>query len=77
MPYIGIHPSGVTLDGYKTDLMFCITTDETTACGSGVQVNAGGSSTVSASDLGDPSNMYLNVTNLSPDTEGSYKVTIV
>ena len=60
-----------------TDLMFCITTDEATACASGVQVNAGTSSTVSASALGDPSNMYLNVTNLSPDTEGSYKVTIV
>ena len=60
-----------------TNLMFCITTDETTACGSGVQVNAGESATVSASDLGDPADMYLNVTNLSPDTEGSYRVTIV
>ena len=60
-----------------TNLMFCITTDETIACGSGVQVNAGGSTTVSASDLGDPADMYLNVTNLSPDTDGSYKVTIV
>ena len=60
-----------------TDLMFCITTDEVTSCPSGVQVNAGESITVPASDLGDPSNMYLNVTNLSPDTEGSFRVSIV
>lgn len=60
-----------------TDLMYCITTDEVTSCPAGVQVNAGESVTVSASDLGDPANMYLNVTNLSPDTEGSYSVTIV
>ena len=60
-----------------TDLMFCITTDEVTSCPAGVQVNAGESVTVSASDLGDPANMYLNVTNLDPDVEGSYKVTIV
>ena len=60
-----------------TNLMFCITTDEVTACATGVQVNAGTSNTVSASDLGDPSNMYLNVTNLDPATAGSYRVTIV
>jgi len=60
-----------------TNLMFCITTDEVTACASGMQVFAGGSTTVSASDLGDPADMYLNVTNLSPDTDVSYRVTIV
>ena len=51
--------------------------NEVTSCPSGVQVNAGETVTVPASDLGDPSNMYLNATNLSTDTEGSYRVTIV
>ena len=57
-----------------TDLMFCLSATEGEACTDGITVASGTSQTVNASELGDVSNTFLNVTNLSPDTEGSYSV---
>jgi len=59
-----------------TDLMFCLSPTEGTACTAGVTVTPGTTQTVNASELGDISYTFLNVTNLSSDTEGEYSVTI-
>ena len=57
-----------------TDLMFCLSATEGEACTDGITVASGTSQTVNASELGDVSYTFLNVTNLSPDTEGQYSV---
>ena len=57
-----------------TDLMFCLSATEGEACTAGITVASGTSQTVNASELGDVSNTFLNVTNLDPATEGSYSV---
>jgi len=57
-----------------TDLLFCLSATEGEACTEGITVASGTSQTVNASELGDVSYTFLNVTNLSPDTEGSYSV---
>ena len=57
-----------------TDLMFCLSATEGEACADGITVASGTSQSVNASELGDVSNAYLNVTNLDPATEGSYSV---
>ena len=57
-----------------TDLMFCLSATEGEACPSGITVASGTSQTVNASELGDVSNTFMNVTNLDPATEGSYSV---
>lgn len=61
----------------STDLIFCFAPDAVTACAEGVTVPAGESVTVQAIELGDTANEYLNVTNLSPDQAGSWKVSIL
>ena len=57
-----------------TDLMFCLSATEGEACATGITVASGTSQSVNASELGDISNTFLNVTNLDPATEGSYSV---
>ncbi|MBL7129748.1 MAG: hypothetical protein ISS16_12315 [Ignavibacteria bacterium] len=57
-----------------TELMFCLSAAEGEACTAGITVASGTSQTVNASELGDVSFTFLNVTNLDPATEGSYSV---
>jgi hypothetical protein len=57
-----------------TDLMFCLAPSAIDACADGITLASGTSQTVNASELGDVSNTFLNVTNLDPATEGSYSV---
>ena len=57
-----------------TDLMFCLSATEGEACAVGITVASGTSQSVNASELGDISNTFLNVTNLDLATEGSYSV---
>jgi len=59
-----------------TDLMFCLAPTAETACTSGITIAPDESETVNASDLGDISYTFLNVTNLSSDTEGEYSVSV-
>ena len=54
--------------------MFCLSATEGEACADGITVASGTSQSVNASELGDVSNTFLNVTNLDPATEGSYSV---
>ncbi|MFC2093968.1 hypothetical protein ACFLSV_08725, partial [Bacteroidota bacterium] len=57
-------------------LRFCLAPDGVTACASGVEVNGGETTTVTASELGDSAtDEFLNVTNLDASEQGSYKVT--
>jgi len=59
-----------------TDLMFCLAPTAETACTAGITIAPDESQTVNASELGDISYTFLNVTNLSSDTEGEYSVSI-
>lgn len=55
----------------------CITDAADRACSTGVDVNAGEEKTITALDLGYmPGWKYFNITNLSPDTEGSYSIAV-
>ena len=59
-----------------TDLMFCLAPTAETACTAGITIAPDESQTVNASELGDISYTFLNVTNLSSDIEGEYSVSI-
>lgn len=43
----------------------------------GIKVNPGETIVKKASDLGDPANTFLNVTNMDPDNQGYYSVTVM
>ena len=45
--------------------------------GQGIELAPNTSTTVVATDLGDPGNTFLNVTNLDPENQGSYSVVIL
>lgn len=55
-------------------LRFCLAPSASVTCSEGITVASGTSQSVNASELGDVSNAFLNVTNLDPATEGSYSV---
>jgi len=58
-----------------TALTFCLAPTAGDACAVGVNVNAGEETTVTASELGDVANHFLNVTN-NEGTDGSYSVVV-
>lgn len=58
-------------------LKFCLSPDDTTACSVGVEVPAGSEVIISASQLGDVANKFLNVTNSDLSNDGKYRVTVL
>jgi hypothetical protein len=66
----------LTNAGY-TSLTFCMAATNADACTTGVQVNPGDTVEVERASLGEDEDANLNVTNLSPDTEGAYSVEVI
>lgn len=62
--------------GY-TVLTFCLAATNTDACATGVQVQPGDTLQVERASLGEDGDVNLNVTNMSPDTEGAYSVEVI
>ncbi len=62
--------------GY-TSLTFCLAPADAEACTAGVQVNPGDTVEVERASLGEDEDTHLNVTNMSPDTEGIYSVEVI
>jgi hypothetical protein len=66
----------LTNAGY-TSLTFCMAATNADACTTGVQVNPGDTVEVERASLGEDEDANLNVTNMSPDTEGTYSVEVI
>ena len=62
--------------GY-TVLAFCLAATNTDACATGVHVKPGDTLQVERASLGEDADANLNVTNMSPDTEGTYSVEVI
>lgn len=58
-------------------LLFCEAPDQATACTNGFTLAPGEVHQVKGSDLNDPANSFLNITNNDPNTEGSYNFEII
>ncbi len=58
-------------------LTFCLETAASNSCVAGVSLNPGEAQVVTADQLGNDANTFLNVTNASPDTEGVYEVEVL
>lgn len=61
----------------SAELLFCLAPEETTGCLTGVTVAAHSTVTVTAAQLGDTGYFYMNVTNKSVASEGSYEVQVL
>lgn len=66
----------LTNAGY-TVLTFCLAATNTDACATGVKVQPGDTLQVERASLGEDTDANLNVTNMSPDAEGTYSVEVI
>ncbi|MCB0755978.1 MAG: hypothetical protein H6603_01675 [Flavobacteriales bacterium] len=74
---VGTNAKAVLSNVGYTTLTFCMAATDTDACTAGVQVNPGDTVEVERASLGEDEDANLNVTNLSPDTEGAYSVEVI
>jgi hypothetical protein len=74
---VGPNAKVVLTNPGSTTLTFCMAATNADACTNGVQVNPGDTVEVERTSLGEDEDANLNVTNMSPDTGGTYSVEVI